>query len=260
MNLQAHRRLNYAAVRMILKIKSPVLEDIIEKQLIWEFFDRKQEGFFIEVGANDPYSGSQTWLLEQNGWRGILVEPQAGLCEKLRLARKNARVSQVACGAPGEEGEATLHISTQDGLSTLDKQIDSHGIRFTGAERVTVTTLDKVLAEARAGTIDFLSIDVEGHEIEVMRGFDFDKYRPSLILIEDGVRNLDKHRFLKRQGYRLVKRTTLNNWYIPKDQPFRMTFWLERMELFRKMYLGLPFRKINLFLRRAKHRVGQKGQ
>ncbi|HXE43212.1 MAG TPA: hypothetical protein VN516_09330, partial [Candidatus Baltobacteraceae bacterium] len=86
------------------------------------------------------------------------------------------------------------------------------------------------------------------------RGFDFEKYRPSLILIEDGVRTLEKHRFLKRRGYKLVKRTTLNNWYVPKDAPFRMTFWLERLELFRKMFLGLPFRKIRLFLRRRTNR------
>lgn len=239
---------------MILKIKSPILEDLIEKQLIWEFFGRKPEGVFVEVGANDPYSGSQTWLLEQNGWRGVLVEPQGALCEKLRLARKSAQVFQVACSGPDKEGEATLHISSHDGLSTLEKQIDSHGVQFVRTESVKVTTLDKVLDEASISTIDFLSIDVEGHEIEVMRGLNFKKHRPSLILIEDGVRNLEKHRFLKRQGYRLVKRTTLNNWYIPKEQSFRMTFWLERLELYRKVYLGLPFRKINLLRRRAKHR------
>lgn len=60
---------------VILNIKSPTLEDLIEKQLVWEFFGRKRDGFFVEVGANGPFAGSQTWLLEQNGWRGVLVEP-----------------------------------------------------------------------------------------------------------------------------------------------------------------------------------------
>jgi FkbM family methyltransferase len=235
---------------MILNIKSPMLEELIEKQLVWEFFGRKGDGFFVEVGANDPHSGSQTWLLEQNGWHGVLVEPQAALCEKLRRERKNSKVFQVACSGPDKEGEALLHIGAHDGVSTLEKQIDSHGAQFVGTERVKITTLDKVLREAGANTIDFLSLDVEGHEIEVMRGFDFGKYRPALILVEDGVRTLDKHRFLKRQGYRLVKRTTLNNWYIPQDRPVPAVFWLERLELLRKMFLGLPFRKIRLFLRR----------
>jgi len=242
---------------MITKIKSEILEDIIEKQLVWEFFGRKREGFFVEVGANDPCSGSQTWLLEQNGWRGVLIEPQAALCEKLRRERKKSLVFQVACSGPEKEGEALLHIAAQDGVSTLEKQIDSHGAQFIGTERVKITTLDKILKEAGTSRMDFLSLDVEGHEIEVMRGFDFKKYRPELILIEDGVRTLDKHRFLKRQGYQLVKRTCLNNWYIPEGRSFHMTFWLERLELFRKMYLGLPFRKAGLFLRRRRARRRQ---
>lgn len=238
---------------MILNIKSPILEDLIEKQLVWEFFGRKRDGFFVEVGANDPHSGSQSWLLEQNGWRGVLVEPQAALCAALRRERKNSEVFQVACSGPEKEGEALLHVGAHSGVSTLEKQIDSHGTQFVGTERVKITTLDKVLSEAGAVKIDFLSLDVEGHEIEVMRGFDFEKHRPSLVLIEDGVRSLDKHRLLRRRGYKLVKRTTLNNWYIPKDQPFHMTFWLERLELLRKMYLGLPFRKVRLLLRRRAH-------
>ncbi|HUA38783.1 MAG TPA: FkbM family methyltransferase [Candidatus Sulfopaludibacter sp.] len=246
---------------MILNIKSPILEEIIEKQLVWEFFGRRRDGFFVEVGANDPHSGSQTWLLEQNGWRGVLVEPQAVLSEKLRSERKNSKVFQVACSRPEKEGEGSLHIGAHSGISTLEQQTDSHGAQFIGTERVKITTLDKVLSEAGATTIDFLSLDVEGHEIEVMHGFDFEKYHPSLILIEDGVRTLDKHRFLRRKGYRLVKRTTLNNWYIPQGQASPGIFWLERLELFRKMFLGLPFRKVRLFLRRrAKGSGGTTGQ
>ncbi len=170
---------------MILKIKSPVLEDLIEKHLVWEFFDRKHEGVFVEVGANDPHNGSQTWLLEQNGWTGMLVEPQAALCDKLRRERKNSAVFQVACSGPDKEGEASLHIAAHDGISTLEPQADSHGIQFVGTERVKITTLDKVLSMAGTVKVDFLSLDVEGYEIEVMRGFDFKKYQPSLILIED---------------------------------------------------------------------------
>ena len=58
---------------------------VCEKQdeLVWEFFGRRRAGFFLEVGANHPTQGSQTWLLEQNGWRGILVEPQATLAALL---------------------------------------------------------------------------------------------------------------------------------------------------------------------------------
>ena len=100
--------------------------------------------------------------------------------------------------------------------------------------------------------IDFLSLDVEGHEIEVMRGLDFEKYRPALILVEDGVRDLSRHTFLKSHGYKLVKRTTLNNWYVPRETNFTMSSFVEKLGLLRKMYLALPFRKIRLHLRRRR--------
>jgi FkbM family methyltransferase len=231
-----------------------VTSEPVEKELVWEFFNRKREGCFVEVGANDPVAGSQTWLLEQNGWRGVLVEPQAQLCEKLRSARPRSQVFQVACSAPGNEGDADLILTEHDGNATLRPQRDSHGIKHTGVERVRLTTLNAVLQTAGAQRIDFLSLDVEGHELEVMRGFDFEKYRPSLILIEDGVRELSKHRYLKERGYKLVKRTCLNNWYVPNAAKFTMSTWLEKLGLVRKMYLALPIRKLRLYLRRRAER------
>jgi FkbM family methyltransferase len=225
-----------------------------EKELVWKFFGQKRDGVFVEVGANDPVAGSQTWLLEQNGWRGVLVEPQASLCEKLRPARPRSQIFQVACSCPGSEGQADLILTEYDGNATLKPQRDSHGINYVGAERVRITTLDSVLEAAGLSHIDFLSLDVEGHELEVMRGLDFAKFKPDLILIEDGVRNLAKHNFLKSCGYKLVKRTTLNNWYVPREQKFPMNSWLERLALIRKMYLGLPFRKLRLLARRRRER------
>jgi FkbM family methyltransferase len=223
-----------------------------EKELVWKFFGQKSAGVFMEVGANDPVAGSQTWLLEQNGWQGILVEPQSAHCARLRSQRKNSQVFQVACSSPELEGEMDLLLAAEDGSSTLQKQRDTHGTQFIGTERVKVTTLDKLLQGAGVAHIDFLSLDVEGHEIEVMRGLDFAKYQPALILIEDGVRDLSKHRFLKARGYKLVKRTTLNNWYVPRDCDFQMTSLAETMELRRKVFLSLPFRQLRLFLRRQR--------
>ena len=223
-----------------------------EKELVWKFFGRKRDGVFVEVGANEPVDGSQTWLLEQNGWRGVLVEPQASHCDRLRAGRKNSQVFQVACSGPEMEGEMDLLVAEEEGSSTLQKQRDTHGTNFVSTERVKVTTLDKVLQAAGVAKIDFLSLDVEGHEIEVMRGFDFKKFSPALILIEDGVRDLSKHHFLKSRGYKLVKRTSLNNWYVPRDCEFHMTSTAEKIELLRKMFLALPFRKIRLYLRRRR--------
>lgn len=227
--------------------------EALEKELAWEYFAHRRDGFFVEVGANDPRGGSQAWLLEQNGWHGILAEPQAAHAGRLRRERPGSRVFQAACGPPEQSGTtATLHIAQHDGMSTLQKQADSHGIAFVATETVTLLTLDEILEREGNPRVDFVSIDVEGMELEVLRGFDLARHRPALVLIEDGVRNLDKHRAMTAQGYKLVKRTVLNNWYVPRGTRFTMATVGERLELFRKMYLATPFRQWRLALRRRR--------
>jgi hypothetical protein len=81
-----------------------------EVRLIGEFFGAAK-GFFVEVGANDPYARSQTWHLEQSGWTGVLVEPQPDLADKLR-AMRTAMVFAVACSSPEEAGRTLpLHVA-----------------------------------------------------------------------------------------------------------------------------------------------------
>jgi hypothetical protein len=81
-------------------------------------------------------------------------------------------------------------------------------------------------------------------ELQVLRGLSLKKYAPRLILLEDHRRNYTKHFYLRRHGYRLVKRTQLNNWYVPNDSPATVGLLntpAERWRLFRKMWLNAPF-------------------
>ena len=222
-----------------------------EDLLLWKYFGARPEGFFVEVGANHPTKCSQTWLFEQRGWKGILVEPIARNCELLRQQRPGSRVFQCALGAPEQRGRAQLNVAAgNDGLSGLHL---NDGVVLDRMEEVEMRTLDEILAEAGNPQIDFLSIDVEGLELQVLRGFDLARHRPAVLLVEDHLLRLDVHRHLARHGYRVVKRTGENNRYVPKQQPFHMTTWTERLKLFRKMFLGLPFRKVRLSLRRRQH-------
>jgi FkbM family methyltransferase len=217
-----------------------------QDELVWEYFGRRDTGFFVEVGANHPKEGSQTWLLEQKGWRGILVEPQERLFKELSQHRPRCQVFRAACSAPDKSGFADLHIPADalNGFATLERNVDDFGIRYERTERVELTTLDALLARAGDPKVDFLSIDTEGTELDVLRGFDLHRHRPGLILIEDKGQSLAKHRHLRGRGYKLVKRTELNNWYVPQDAAFTMTTAGERLKLWRKVFLGLPFRKL----------------
>src|SRR5690606_11803339 len=82
--------------------------------------------------------------------------------------------------------------------------------------------------------------------------FDLERWRPKLMLVEDKLRNLTKHAHLRQHGYRLVKRTCQDNWYIPRESPFILTSPWERLLLFRKVFLGTP-------LRRRRHRTSSSG-
>ena len=221
----------------------------IEMRLVAAFFgDRK--GYFVEVGANDPRERSQTWHLEQAGWTGVLIEPQPDLAGALRETRR-AKVFESACSAPENAGRMmTLYVAGP--LSSLDCRHMAPGAKPEKVIAVSARTLDSILDEAETPRFfEFLSIDVEGHEIEVLRGFDIARWQPQLILVEDHVADLSKHRYLKQARYRIVRRYENNGWYVPETSAVTC-HWLDRWEILRKYYLALPFRILRNFSRRLR--------
>lgn len=222
-----------------------------ENKLKEEFFERSPRGYFVEVGANDPEELSQTFHLEALGWGGVLIEPQPALAQRLKQQRA-AKVFAVACSSPRNAGSTmTLHLA---GIySSLDPALSIATERPDDAVAVPVRTLDAILTEAGAPSpIDFVSIDVEGREIDALDGFDLDRWRPRVLLVEDLCMDLRLNRYLARRGYRWFRRTGLNDWYVPRDSPARVDpqGWLQFV---RKRYLGVPFRRFREATRRKRH-------
>src|SRR5262245_24284790 len=227
-----------------------------EQTLVRKFFAGARSGFFVEVGANRPRQESQTWHLEQLGWTGILVEPQPDLARDLCHGR-SAKVFAVACSSPENAGRRMqLHVAGP--LSALDRGRMAPGAQPKAIIDVPVRTLDDILIEAHAPVeLDFLSIDVEGHELEVLSGFSFARWRPRLVLLEDHVGNLKKHRFLRAVGYRLIRRVENNGWYVPRDAVIGVGP-RERWEIVRKYYLALPFRMARNASRAVRQRLRER--
>jgi FkbM family methyltransferase len=211
------------------------------------FFKDLEHGYFVEVGANKPHDGSQTFDLEQRGWTGILVEPQPDLAEDLRRQR-SAKVVAAACSSRQNAGKTlTLHLA--GGHSSFDPKLNLAEVKPHDAIQVPTRTLNEILVEAGAQHIDFFSVDVEGHELDVLDGCDLARWKPRLILIEDLLLNLKLHRLLHRRGYRWLRRTGINNWYVPTDEA--PSLGLDgRWQFFRKFYLGTPFRRLRSAWRR----------
>jgi FkbM family methyltransferase len=231
----------------------------LENELKESFFGSSSRGFFVDVGANDPQRASQTWHLEQLGWDGILIEPQPDLAEELRKFRR-AKVYAVACSSPANAGKSLpLHVAGSPHMTGIHASFDPNfavpDMRRMGVIEVPVKTLDEILIDVKAPVpIDFVSIDVETHEIEVLEGFDVSKWRPRLMLIEDLALDLRLHRYITRRGYKWIRRTGLNGWYVPPDSPMRVSLF-GRFQFLRKHYLATPFRRLREHSRRWREKI-----
>lgn len=162
-----------------------------EDAVVWRALGEPQHGFFVEVGALDGLRFSNTLFFEEQGWDGILIEPHPDYFDRLEANRPGATCVEAAV-TDADRGSAQFFASERGALSTLDGEMESYFRQhfkrwFSGFEvrEVEVRTLEGVLDEAGAPeVIDFISIDVEGHELAVLRGLDLECHRPRVIVAE----------------------------------------------------------------------------
>lgn len=179
-------------------------------QDVWVFrtLNEKPRGFFIEAGAFDGVTHSNSLMLENLGWQGICVEPSArrfaSLCENRNCICVHALIA-------GKERPTAMFLDSGDGLSGIAE----HRLYGTSAESVEMKTrrMIDILRKCRAPReIDYFSLDVEGLEIEILADFPFDEYQVAVWTIEHAALNLPERLPIKNQmcellgghGYRYV--------------------------------------------------------
>ncbi|MEZ8035392.1 FkbM family methyltransferase, partial [Vibrio crassostreae] len=157
-----------------------------EDVMLWRALKHVENGFYIDIGANDPTEHSVTKSMYDRGWRGLNCEPVQYWFEKLEENRVDDLNLQIAIGATNEELEFFEVVNT--GLSTLDRSIaEQHSmeygfdlIRYT----VPVESLTSICNRTNFGEVHFLKIDVEGAEKSVLQGIDFKIIRPWIVVVE----------------------------------------------------------------------------
>lgn len=193
-----------------------------EDKILSQIFNDKVHGTCIEVGANNGIDDSTSFYFEKIGWDCILVEPNPYLCQEIRQVRK-AKLFEYA--ASNKNGMTMLHVvegsDRSHGLSTISPneeyltRVKIH--KFSSRPvQVATTTLDEILNKAEIkGGIDFITIDVEGHEIEALGGFSLAKWKPTVMIVEGNSSAASKatRHYLKQFGYVNFLTTGVNDWY-----------------------------------------------
>lgn len=204
------------------------LNDLDEKLLKYLNF---KNGFFIEAGANDGISQSNTALYEfEYGWKGLLVEPNTKKCFECKKRRKNSIVENYALVSTSYEGNfISGDFAHQDYSSSLMSMVLDEGdwcddvMKESQTSRkenqtiieVPAITLNKLLENHNIKNIDFFSLDVEGYEISVLNGFNIEKYLPTYVLIETTTfENRIKTilEYMENKNYKVVERLSCNDY------------------------------------------------
>lgn len=186
-----------------------------EDMLLWDFFERRRTGTFIDVGAFDGEHLSNTYFLESVGWKGICIEPLREMAARCASLRTRSTVVQAAVGNP-DSSDATIEFLVDESNKTLSRSA-SPGVDAARADRVVVPfrRLDDVVP-MNFGPIDVVSIDVEGQELEVLQGFAIEHFRPAVFVIEDNSRGVDRRvrDYVSARGYRHCFTVGVNDFYV----------------------------------------------
>lgn len=189
-----------------------------EDMILRRFFDGRRDGFYIDVGAHHPMRFSNTYFFYRQGWRGINIEPNPDAARGFRLFRR--RDIHVTAGVHTTAGEMRYWCFNEPALNTFDEalmreRIDQTPYRVVNTRMVAVSRLDGILDEFLPGNqrIDFMSIDAEGADFQVLQSNDWARYRPTLVLVEalgwrlELAHNHPIDRFMRGVGYAMIAKT-----------------------------------------------------
>jgi len=176
-------------------------------------FPGVKTGYFLDVGSADGIANSNTWALEQRGWTGICIDPfpsnmTTRTCRMFKDPVDSVSGRRVWFAAAGEIGGIIEHLGA-----------GKQAVEQTPRVELTTMTLGDILQRADAPSlIHFMSLDIEGAELEALRGFPFDKYRLGALAVEHNYeqpKRSDIETLLNRHGYTRVRTWMQDDFYLP---------------------------------------------
>lgn len=218
-----------------LKPADPLMADLVyryypmrlsqywEEMLIRDFFEDRRGGFFVDVGASHYKVRSTTHYLDKAlGWHGIAIDAIAELAEGYAEHRPRTRFIPAFVGEKSDEDVDFVIFENNTRLSTADKEMAS---RYKGEKRITrklkTVSLDDLLDAQKVTSIDFLKMDIELWEPAALRGFDIDRFKPKLVVLELHKKVRDELlAYMKKHGYVKLEQYMAwdgNGWFVPAE-------------------------------------------
>ena len=178
-------------------------------------FRKKEHGFFLDIGGNDPFEINNTYFFEKNrNWEGLAFEP----IEEQRIKWNNRKTECLPFALGSSDGEAEFCEYNAHGMSGLSEEVNYSGT-LKKRYKVPVRRLTTILNERGIKHIDFASLDVEGAEIEVLNGIDFSKIQIDCFTIENN-KGWQKEecirKFMINAGYKLKAKLWIDEIWIKK--------------------------------------------
>lgn len=183
-------------------------------------FKNKKSGFYIDIGAQHPISNNNTYLLFKKGWKGINIDLDEKNIELFKISRPHDINLNYAISSSISEKDLFFYHDKSPINTLVERVSNFQKAKVKEVKKVKTITLNEVLENLEFSShLDYMNIDVEGHELDVLQGFDLVRYRPSVISIEYLDLQMKKLELKNNNIYRIFE-TELYKLLIDKDYHF----------------------------------------
>ena len=197
-----------------------------EDMILRRIFETQETGFYVDVGAHHPKRFSNTYHFYKSGWRGINIDAMPGSMSIFNKIRPRD-INLEAAISSKKSGKLTYYAFSESALNSFSKELSlqrdgERGNKIIFTKELETVSLKDILNRyiPQNTQVDFLSVDVEGLEMEVLRSNDWSKYKPRIVLVEQLMTSVEEverseiRQFMRDQGYLLYAKTANSVFYL----------------------------------------------
>lgn len=218
---------NFFGVDYATQSYSQYAEDMVLRSIFCRFPKVNYEGFYVDVGAHHPKRFSNTYHFYLNGWRGICIDPIPD--GEILFSKYRPRDVFLNIGVSEHEGEFPYKIFSEPGLNTFSEEFSKfYETKPIQTKMFTTLPLKKIFAEHLPDgcVINFLSIDAEGFDLQILRSNDWGRFRPQIVLFEEGsvgllkdIMSLEANSLMNKNDYQAIAKIPSGLIYVDINSP-----------------------------------------